>query len=92
MIRGGEDQIWNFEKMIAYLEAHGLPEGGFYTVDGLGGGEIDGIEQIDDEWFTYFSQRGQKRNYVKRRSEHDACQYVIERTEKYAKRLGVWKS
>ncbi|MEJ6403468.1 hypothetical protein [Yoonia sp. 2307UL14-13] len=80
----------NINEMIAYLALHGVKEDEFYTIGGLGAGEIDGIEMIDGVWFTYYSERGAKRNYVQRKNEEEACAYVAERAERYAKRLGVW--
>lgn len=86
------DQDLTLNEMKKYLEAHGVEEGSFYTHGGLGGGDIDGIECNDGQWYTYFSERGKKRRYVKHESEHQACQFVLSRAEEYAKRLGAWKT
>ena len=36
----------NVREMRGYLAAHGVEDGIFYTIGGLGAGEIDGIEEI----------------------------------------------
>ena len=81
----------NLTEMKAYLNAHGVEEGSFYTHGGLGGGEIDGIEEIDGKWFTYFSERGSKNSYKEWTSEEAAVEFVIERAERFARRLDCWK-
>lgn len=78
-------------EMKSYLSSHGVEEGELYTIGGLGAGEIDGIEQIDNEWFTYFSERGKKRSYVKWDNESKACEYIANRAEKLAKHYGAWR-
>lgn len=80
----------NIEKMKEYLAEHGVLEGELYTVGGLGGGEIDGIECIDGVWYSYFSERGKKRNRVERVSESEACTYIIERATQLAKDYDLW--
>lgn len=82
----------NIREMRDYLAAHGVKDGVFYTIGGLGGGEIDGIEQVDGRWFTYFSERGNKRNYIERESESDACRYIVGLAEELARQFGAWKS
>ncbi len=81
----------NIYEMKEYLKKHGVEDGSFYTHGGLGGGEIDGIEQIDGKWFTYFSERGSKNNYKEWPNEEAAAKYILERAEAYAKRLNCWK-
>ena len=49
------------------------------------------IEQVDGKWFTYFSERGRKRNYREWPSEEEAVAYIYERAERLARRLGLWK-
>ena len=78
-------------EMKARLSAHGVEDGDLYTHGSLGGGEIDGIEQVDGKWFTYFSERGRKRNYREWPSEEEAVAYIYERAERLARRLGLWK-
>jgi hypothetical protein len=81
----------NINEMKTYLALHGVEDGSFYTHGGLGGGEIDGIEQIDGKWFTYFSERGSKNSYKEWASEEAAVEFVMERAEQFARRLGYWK-
>jgi len=80
----------NIEKMKDHLAKHGVLEGELYTIGGLGGGEVDGIECIDGVWFNYFSERGKKRNLVERASEAEACAYIIERATLLAKDYNLW--
>lgn len=84
-------QDWTVKKMVVYLKAHGIRDGDTYTLGGLGGGDIDGLECIDGDWYTYFSQRGKKTNYRKWDSEHAAVKYVVERAEKLARIYGMWR-
>jgi hypothetical protein len=81
----------DLKEMQQYLSAHSVEEGTFYTIAGLGGGEIDGIEKIGEKWFTYYSERGKKRGFVEHASEAEACAYVAKRAEQSARRLGLWR-
>lgn len=82
--------VWTVEKMALFLSTHGIEDGDTYTLGKLGGGDIDGIEKIDDVWYTYFSQRGSKTNYKKWPNEHEACEYIVRRAEKLARVYGMW--
>lgn len=82
---------WTVDKMVSFLASHGINDGDTYTLGKLGGGDIDGIEKIDGEWHTYFSQRGSKTNYKKWPNEHEACEYILRRAEKLARVYGMWK-
>ena len=84
-------EIKTVKEMIAYLAAHGVEENSLYTVGGLGGGEIDGIEFIDGVWHTYFSERGAKRGYKAWATETEAIAYILPRTVEIAKTFGLWK-
>ena len=81
----------NINEMKAYLQEHGVEDGSFYTHGGLGGGEIDGIEEIDGQWFTYFSERGSKNDYKAWDSEEEATKFIADQAEKFARDLGYWK-
>ncbi|WP_141693185.1 hypothetical protein [Thioclava sp. SK-1] len=76
--------------MIVYLARHGVEDGSVYTHGGLGGGEIDGIEQIDGVWYTYFSERGKKNYYRKWPDEAAAVSYIFPRAVDLAKHYGIW--
>jgi hypothetical protein len=77
-------------EMKKYLARHGVEDGSVYTHGGLGGGEIDGIEEIDGVWHTYFSERGSKNNFRAWPSEEDAVEYIVARTEKLARQYKMW--
>lgn len=79
------------DEMKIYLAAHGVPEDSLYFNGGLGGGDIDGLERIDEVWHTYFSERGSKRNYKEWPNEDTAVDFVKERIIKLAKQYKIWK-
>ncbi len=81
----------NINEMKTYLALHGVEDGSFYTHGGLGGGEIDGIEQIEGKWFTYFSERGSKNDYKAWDSEAEAVAFIAQRAEAFARELNCWK-
>ncbi|MEM6596398.1 MAG: hypothetical protein AAF672_16540 [Pseudomonadota bacterium] len=80
------------EEMIRHFEEHGVAPETVFTIGGLGGGEIDGIEQIDGAWWTYFSERGSKNNYRRWDAEEDAVAYIRDRAEQLAKLYGLWRA
>ncbi len=82
----------NVNELKRYLFKHGVEEGSFYTIGGLGGGEINGIEQIDGKWYTYFSERGKKHSYKEWPSEEEAVEFIRISAERMAKGLGYWKA
>jgi len=77
------------DEMKAYLDAHGAEP--CYTIGGLGGGEIDGIEYFDGAWYTYFSERGSKNSYRQWPTEEDAVAFIVESAESCARHYGLWK-
>ncbi|WP_039689094.1 hypothetical protein [Tateyamaria sp. ANG-S1] len=79
------------DEMKKHLAAHGAEDGVVYSHGGLGGGEIDGIEEIDGIWYTYFSERGSKRGYKAWPSEEEAVEYIARRAQVIAKQFGVWR-
>ena len=81
----------NINEMKTYLASHGVEDGSFYTHGSLGGGEIDGIEEIEGKWFTYFSERGSKNDYKEWNSEEEAVEFIAQRAEEFARELGYWK-
>ncbi|MEO0401139.1 MAG: hypothetical protein AAF214_02065 [Pseudomonadota bacterium] len=78
-------------EMKTYLAAHGVDEGSTYSHGGLGGGELHGIEEIDGVWYTYFSERGSKRNYKAWESEEEAVAFVLESAERGARLYRIWR-
>ncbi|WP_341486055.1 hypothetical protein [Thioclava sp. GXIMD4215] len=78
------------EEMKRILAHHGVEDGSVYTHGGLGGGEIDGIEQIDGVWYTYFSERGSKNSYRKWPDEAAAVSYIFLRAVSLAKQYRIW--
>ena len=84
-------EISTVAEMKSYLVRHGVEDGSVYTHGGLGGGEIDGIEEIDGVWYTYFSERGSKNSYRAWPNETSAVAYILPRTEKLARQYRVWR-
>ncbi|MEP4192598.1 MAG: hypothetical protein ABJN51_16040 [Sneathiella sp.] len=78
-------------EMKTYLAAHGVEDGTAYTHGGLGGGEIQGIEEIDGVWHTYYSERGSKRGYRAWDAEEEAVAYVLKDAEMFARAYMFWK-
>ncbi len=76
--------------MKAYLAAHGVKDGEFYTHGDLGAGEIDGIEEIEGVWQTYFSERGSKNSYRQWPSEEEAVDFIMRRARHLARAMGAW--
>jgi hypothetical protein len=79
------------DEMRVYLDSHGAIAGYHYVIDGLGGGEVDGICQQDGAWHTYFSERGERRQMRRWASEAEACAHLIERARAYAEETGDWR-
>lgn len=79
------------KEMTDFLASHGVYEDELYSIGGLGGGEIDGIELIDGVWHTYFSERGSKNSIKKWNSEAEAVQYIVVRAEKLARLHNLWR-
>lgn len=79
------------EEMKKYLARHGIEDGSVYTHGGLGGGDIDGIEEIDGEWYTYYSERGSKNSYKKWGGEEAAVEYILKRAEALARQYSMWR-
>lgn len=79
------------QEMKTYLASHGVVDGSFYTHGGLGGGEIDGIEEVDGVWYTYFSERGSKNDRRAWPDEEAAVASILDRVVAYAKRTGAWR-
>lgn len=78
------------DEMKAHLAVHGVAPETLYTIGGLGGGDIDGIECIDGTWYTYFSERGAKNAYRAWPNEAEAVAYIAHRTEALARQYGMW--
>lgn len=83
--------ITTVSEMKAYLASHGVEDGTVYTHGGLGGGDIDGIEQIDGIWHTYFSERGSKNSFRAWSDEASAVGYILPRAKDLAEQYGIWK-
>lgn len=79
------------DEMKAYLAAHGVEDGSFYSHGGLGGGEIDGIEEVDGVWHTYFSERGGKNDRRAWPSEEAAVASILDGIVAHARRVGAWR-
>ena len=79
------------EEMKAYLLEHGAEAETHYSLGGLAGGEIVGIEMIDGDWYTYYSERGSKNSYQKWESEEEAVAYVMRDVELTARAWKQWK-
>ncbi len=78
------------QEMKEYLARHGVEDGSVYTHGGLGGGDIDGIEQIDGIWHTYFSERGSKNSYRAWPDEASAVAYLLPRAVQLAQQYRIW--
>lgn len=78
------------KEMKDYLDRHGVEDGSVYTHGGLGGGDIDGIEEIDGVWHTYFSERGSKNAYRAWPDEESAVAYLLPRIVALAKQYRIW--
>lgn len=81
----------HLEEMKKYLARHGIEDGSVYTHGGLGGGDIDGIEEIDGQWYTYYSERGSKNSYKKWSDEETAVEYILLRAESLARQYNMWR-
>lgn len=66
----------NTTDMKFYFKQNGVSDE-YYVIDELGGGEVDGVGQIDGRWATYYSERGKKRNIKYFNNEDEACQALI---------------
>lgn len=78
------------KEMKTYLAAHGVKDGTAYSHGGLGGGGIQGIEDIDGVWHSYYSERGSKTVYRAWPTEEDAVAYVLEYAERFARGYKFW--
>lgn len=66
----------NTEDMKLYFEQNNVPDE-YYVINELGGGEVDGIGNIDGQWTTYYSERGKMRNVKNFENEDEACRVLI---------------
>ena len=66
----------NIAEMELYFKQNNVPDE-YYVIDGLGGGEVDGIGKIDGRWVSYYSERGKKRDIKYFDSEDEACNALI---------------
>jgi len=66
----------NIAEMKLYFERNNVPEE-YYVIDGLGGGEVDGIGKIDGRWASYYSERGKKSDITYFDTEDEACRTLI---------------
>ena len=84
-------KIKELDQMKDYLAGHGVEEGSVYTHGGLGGGDIDGIEEINGVWHTYFSERGSKNAYREWPDEASAVAFILSRAVSLAKQYRIWR-
>ena len=49
----------------------------YYTFRGLGGGECYGLDKIDGQWATYYSERGHKSDVQRYSTEDESCQAMF---------------
>jgi len=66
----------NIAEMKLYFEQNNVPDE-YYVIDGLGGGEVEGIGKIDGRWASYYSERGKKRDIKYFDTEDEACRALI---------------
>lgn len=66
----------NIKQLELYFKQNNVPDK-YYVIDGLGGGEVDGIGIIDGRWASYYSERGEKRDIQFFDTEDEACKALI---------------
>jgi hypothetical protein len=60
------------DEALQLLETKNVPKDLYVLNGALGGGECEGIEQTENIWTTYYSERGQKSNVREFDSESEA--------------------
>jgi hypothetical protein len=81
----------NLAALKKYLDDHGAEEGFHYVIDALGDGEVHGIAQEDGTWYTYYSERGSRRDKHPWGSEAEACAQFRDLVMDYMQDTGDWK-
>ena len=77
----------NTAELVRKLQALGVPDHR-YTIGGFGAGEVDGIEQVNGVWCTYYSERGMRNDLKRWRSEEEACAEIYRTVVATARALG----
>ena len=72
------------------FERQGVPDYQ-YTVGGLGGGDVFGIEHVDGTWYTYFSERGSKNNRKSWATEAEAVSEFYSNIRELMLALNQWQ-
>jgi hypothetical protein len=74
----------NLGTLKTHLEGIGAVYGDQYVIDELGEGEVSGIAKNPDtgEWYTYYSERGERRGITIYPSEEKACDALREWVER----------
>ena len=72
------------KELELYFKQNNVPDE-YYVIDGLGGGEVDGIGKIDGRWASYYSERGKKRDIKYFDTEDEACEALIKEVSEIIK-------
>ncbi|MEM7188153.1 MAG: hypothetical protein AAF439_00955 [Pseudomonadota bacterium] len=73
--------------LVWRLNQLGVPDE-MYTIGGLGGGEVYGVEEINGTWCTYYSERGFRNDLKEWSSEKEACDFLFKTVVQIARALG----
>ncbi len=63
-------------EMELFFKKNNVPDE-FYIIDGLGGGEVDGVGKINGRWASYYSEHGEKTDIKYFDTENEACKALI---------------
>lgn len=76
----------NSQELSAALDALNIPKDMYSIMQGGFPNEAFCLVSVGDTWEVYYSERGKKKVSKKFASETEACEYLLAKLDKYARK------